>query len=244
MQRIKLTIQYDGTNFVGWQKQKNGRSVQEEIEKAIQKVTGEQVILTGSSRTDAKVHALGQVAHFDLYGDFPAERLLFALNDALCEDVRIVDSKRVGNDFNARFDVKKKTYKYCLQLGQVQNPIKRNYAGHTNYVLNFEQMQKCADVLIGKYNFKGFCSSQAQVKNFERTILKIKITKNKDLIYFEFTGDGFLQHMVRILVGTLVDVGRGKLSIADVENALKFGDRKKAGKTMSPQGLCLMKIYF
>ncbi len=244
MQRVMLVIEYDGTNFVGWQKQRSGRSVQQEVEQAIEKVTGQAVKLVGSSRTDAKVHALGQVAHFDMDSTFPAERLKVALNDILTDEIKILSSKTVKPDFNARFDVKKKTYVYLLETCEIQSPFKRNYVATTSFSLDIKAMENCAKLLEGEHNFKGFCSAQAQVKTFVRTIYDIRITKNKDCIKFTFTGNGFLQHMVRILVGTLVDVGRGKLSLQDVKLALENGDRSKAGKTMPPQGLYLKKIYF
>ncbi len=244
MQRIKLKIQYDGSDFVGWQKQQKGRSVQEEIELAIEKLTGEKTALVGSSRTDAKVHALGQIAHFDTNSSVPPQNFKFALNDLLADDIKIVSSQKVSSKFHARFDVKKKTYDYFLCNSKIENPILRKLMCFTNYDLDLSLMKKCASLFLGEHNFKGFCSSKAQVKTFVRNLEACSIKKNGNVIKFSFTGNGFLQHMVRILVGTLVDVGRGKLSLDDVKDALKYGDRKKAGKTMEPQGLYLKRIYF
>ena len=244
MQRVKLKIQYDGSDFVGWQKQKNGRSVQEEIEKAIEKLVGEKVTLVGSSRTDAKVHALCQVAHFDLNSQIPAKNLKSALNDLLSKDVRIASSQKVPMSFHARFDVKKKTYVYLLQATKDENPLLRKLAAHTNFSLDLQKMRSCAKLFEGTHNFKGFCSAHAQVKTFERTIFVASVTKSEKFFKFTFTGSGFLQHMVRIMVGTIVDVGRGKLSLDDVKQALETGNRAKAGKTMEPQGLYLKRIYF
>lgn len=243
MQRVKLEIEYDGTNFYGWQRQKTKRSVQGEIESALASLFGKEVLITGSSRTDAGVHAYGQVAHLDVDDNFPVERLSLALNPLLPDDVKIVSSKAVSSDFNARFDVEKKTYVYLVSLSEF-SPILRNHYAFCDYPLNFENMQKCAKMFLGEHNFKGFCASKAQVKNYERTILQSKVTKNKNVLKFTFTGNGFMQHMVRILVGTIIDVGRGKLSIQSVAEALESGDRSKAGKTMPPNGLYLKKIVF
>ena len=244
MQRIKLKIQYDGNNFVGWQRQRTGRSVQQEIESAIEKLTGEKTEITGSSRTDAKVHALGQVAHFDTNSSIPPQNFKFALNDILSDDIRIISSQKVASNFNARFDVKKKTYVYFLCKCEIENPIFRKYMAFTKYDLDLNKMKKCSNLFLGEHNFKGFCSSKAQAKTFERTIESCSIKKNGNIIKFVITGNGFLQHMVRIIVGTLVDVGRGKLSMQDVEDALNNGDRSKSGKTMEPQGLYLKRIYY
>ena len=244
MQRIKLKIQYDGSDFVGWQKQRTGRSVQQEVERAIQTLTSENVNLVGSSRTDAKVHAVGQIAHFDTNSSIPPQNFKFALNDLLADDVRIVSSQKVSPKFHARFDVKKKTYVYFLCNSKIENPILRKLMCFAKYELDLGIMQQCALLFLGEHNFKGFCNSKAQVKTFERTIEACSIKKNGNVFKFSFTGNGFLQHMVRILVGTLVDVGRGKLSLQDVKEALQNGDRKKAGKTMEPQGLYLKRIYY
>lgn len=243
MQRVKLEIEYDGTSLYGWQRQKKHRSVQGEIESALGSLFGKEVLITGSSRTDAGVHALGQVAHLDIDDNFPAERLSLALNPLLPDDVKIVSSKKVSPNFNARFDVDKKTYIYLVSLAPL-SPIKRNYYAFCDYPLNYDDMKKCAEMFLGTHYFKGFCASAAQVKNYERTILQSKVTKSGSTLKFIFTGNGFMQHMVRIFVGTIIDVGRGKLSLKSVAEALESGDRSKAGKTMPPNGLYLKKIVF
>lgn len=244
MQRIKLVIQYDGSDFVGWQRQKNGRTVQQEIECAINKITAEDVTVVGSSRTDAKVHALNQVVHFDTNSTIPANRFKIALNDILPDDVSVISSKKVSPNFHARFDVKKKSYEYYLSTEKQFCPLKRKYMTHIEKILDIDKMRKCAELFLGTHNFKGFCSAQAQVKNFERTIYTLKITQKKDVYRFLITGSGFLQHMVRIIVGTLVEVGYGKILQETVKSAIDNGDRKLAGRTMPPQGLYLKKIYF
>lgn len=243
MQRVKLEIEYDGSGFCGWQRQKNSRSVQGEIESALASLFGGEILITGSSRTDAGVHACAQVAHLDIDDNFPAERLSLALNPLLPDDVKIISSKKVDPNFSARFDVQKKTYVYLVSLAPF-SPIKRNYYAFCEYDLDLESMQKCAEMFLGKHSFKGFCASKAQVKNYEREITQSKVTKSGDVLKFTFTGNGFMQHMVRILVGTIIDVGRGKLSLKSVAEALESGDRSKAGKTMPPNGLYLKKIIF
>ena len=240
MQRVKITLSYDGTNFSGWQKQKSRRTVQGEVEAALKKLLGQEVNIVGSSRTDSGVHALGQVAHFDC--DFPVENLPKALNSLLPPDVKVMGAKRVRDDFNARFDVVKKTYVYLVTSSD--SPIYSRYYTHNTYNILINKVQECLDMFVGRHNFKGFAASGAQVKSYEREIYEAKVTQKKDSLKFTITGNGFLQNMVRILVGTALDVGRGKLSLESVRQALESGDRSKAGKTMPPNGLFLKKIYF
>ncbi len=243
MQRIKIVLQYDGSYFSGWQKQKKSRSIQEEIEKALFKLFGKETLVTGSSRTDAGVHALGQVCHFDCDEKFPVKNLCKAINAFLPDDIRVIKAYKVKVSFNARFDVIKKTYIYVLS-NQNFNPIFRKYYTTIDYPLNESKMKDCMRLFLGKHNFKGFCSSSAQVKNFEREIFEAKLTKKFKCFVFEFTGNGFLQHMIRILVGTVVDVGRGKLTLEQVKECLRSYDRSLSGKTMPPNGLYLKKIFY
>ncbi len=242
MQRVLITINYNGSLFWGWQRQKSKRSVQGEIENALSELLGKETLIVGSSRTDANVHALGQCAHFDCDDSFPVEKFPVALNSLLPNDIFIKSAKKVKSNFSARYNVKKKTYVYALSVGEY-NPLYNTLCCYTKYDLDLEKAKKCLELFKGVHNFKGFCSSGAQVKNFEREITQAKLTKKKDVLLFTFTGNGFIQHMVRILVGTVVDVARGKLSLEDVKEALESGDRSKAGKTMPPVGLYLKKIY-
>lgn len=243
MQRIKLVIEYNGQKFCGWQRQKSGRSVQGEIESALSKLLQQQTLIVGSSRTDAGVHAFGQVAHFDYEGNIKPENFSKALNSLLPDDIKIVSSSKVKNTFNARFDVKKKTYLYYLSRCE-KNALFNGLVAGISYILDENKMKECLNLFLGRHNFKGFCASGAQVENFEREIYEAKLFKKNNFFVFKFTGNGFMQHMVRILVGTCVDVGRGKLNLEDVKEALKFGDRAKAGKTMPASGLYLKKIYY
>lgn len=243
MQRIKLVLEYNGKNFSGWQRQKSRRSVQGEVENALSKLLQTPVLIVGSSRTDAKVHAFGQVAHFDYEGSMAAEKFAQALNSILPEDVKVVSSSKVSANFNARFDVKKKTYLYYLSRSQ-KNAILNGLVAGINYSLDENKIKECLNLFLGRHNFKGFCASGAQVTNFERIIYEAKLLKKRNFYVFKFTGNGFMQHMVRILVGTCVDVGRGRLSLEEVKQALENADRTKAGKTMPASGLYLKKIYY
>lgn len=243
MQRIKLVLEYNGSKFCGWQRQKNARSVQQELEKALSKLFGKQITVVGSSRTDAKVHAMAQVAHFDCSQEIPVSKIAVAVNSLLPDDVKVLCAKKVGNDFHARFDVKKKTYRYYLYKGK-KNAILNDLVATCDFPLDESAMQQCLKLFVGKHNFKAFCASGAQVKSYEREIYDARLTKKGKYLIFEFTGNGFMQHMVRILVGTCVDVGRGAISLQQVQAALESGKRALAGKTMPPQGLYLKKIYF
>lgn len=243
MQRVKLVLEYNGKNFSGWQRQKNRRSVQGEIENALSQLLQTPTLIVGSSRTDAGVHACAQVAHFDYQGGIDAKKIAVALNALLPDDIKVLSSTAVKENFNARFDVKKKTYVYYLSTSS-KNAILNSLVAGCEYRLDEEKMRACLNMFLGKHNFKGFCASGAQVTNFERTIFQASLTKKSNFYIFKFTGDGFMQHMVRILVGTCVDVGRGKLTLNDVEQALASGNRAKAGKTMPACGLYLKKIYY
>lgn len=244
MTNIKLTIQYDGTNYCGWQKQKNGISIQEEIETAIFKVTGEDVNLIGSGRTDKGVHALGQVANFKTNSKIPPDRFRYALNSNLPQDISIVFSELVDDSFHSRYDAKGKTYKYTIYNGEIRNPIYNRYAYHVPVKLDIDSMEKAAESFLGSHDFKAFMSSKTSVKSTVRTINSISLDKEKDLIYFTVNGNGFLYNMVRIIVGTLVEVGLGRISWQSIPDIIKSKDRKEAGHTAPAKGLCLEKVYY
>ena len=240
MKRIFLTVQYDGANYSGWQKQKKFKSVQGEIERAVFEITGEEVSVEGSGRTDAGVSALGQVAHFDTESKIEPERFAKALNTKLPEDISILESKESKK--HARFDVKKKTYIYQLYTSEVRQPILERTMGRVSYALDIDKMKAEAECLVGTHNFKAFCSTETQVKDFVRTIYEFKVSKHGELYWFEVTGSGFLYNMVRIMVGTLVDIGSGKdMKISEI---IKSEDRTKAGKTLQAKGLMLKKVVY
>ena len=244
MRNIKIVLRYNGAHFYGWQKQKNLRTVQGDLEDAIFAVTGERVEVFGSGRTDKGVHALGQVASFHLETNIPLKNLQNALNDRLQSDVRVMSISLAKDDFHARFSAKIKTYEYVVQVGGVSDAIKSELVAYFAYNVDLEKMKKAAKMLIGKHNFKGFCAADTQVTSFERQIFDIQIKKAGKIYKFSVTGNGFLYNMVRIIVGTLLDVGRGALSFDDVEKALALGERKHAGQTMPACGLYLKSVKY
>lgn len=243
--KIALKISYDGTNFCGWQVQPNGRTVQEEIEKAVEKVTGQRVRVTGSGRTDAGVHAKGQVAHLSLdVASVPPERLYLALNAHLPEDVRVLESKVVADDFDACRTAKKKTYKYSLYLSKITLPLKERYAVKLDTDIDLEKMRSASKLFLGEHDFKSFCASGSSVKTTVRTIYQLDIDNvDKDLT-FTITGNGFLYNMVRIIVGTLVKVGEGKATEQDIISMLNGDFRSLGGKTLQAKGLCLENVEY
>ena len=247
MKRILLKIQYAGTNFFGWQKQPKKRTVQGELEAALKIVCNENVEVFASGRTDAGVHALGQCAHFDCPVPIPPSKLKEVLNSLLPDDITILSAKEVAEHFHARFDVKKKMYRYRIYIGSVKDSFLLPYAEWVKYPLDLAMMKKAAKVLIGEHDFHAFCASATAVSDFVRTIYSIKIIKpeeNPELLDFFVEGNGFLYNMVRIIVGTLIDVGRGKMTVESVEEALKSGDRQKAGVTMPAKGLYLFSVKY
>ena len=244
MRNLKLTIEYNGAEFFGWQKQKNCRTVQEEIEKAFLTLTGENVSVEGSGRTDKGVHALGQVASVQTSNIMPTKNFKIALNDLLPKDIFIKKVEEVDQNFQARFSAKRKTYKYIVCVGGERGAINNSLIAYYPYKVDIEKMREVAKLLNGKHNFKGFCSSDASVTNFEREIYDLKINKKNRMYTFLVCGNGFLYNMVRIIVGTLLDVGRGKLSVERVKNALETGNRNNSGQTMPACGLYLKNVEY
>lgn len=241
---VYLVIRYDGTDFVGWQVQPNGRSVQGEIEAAVKAVTGEDIRVTASGRTDSGVHAAGQVANFITNAKIPPEKFAAALNALLPPDVKIVKSGRASDDFNARFSAKRKTYVYNVYRSDIDDPLKERFSVRVPFKLDLSKMRAVSDILVGTHDFKCFLSSGSCVKSTVRTVYSIKITKRGADYKFSVTGNGFLYNMVRIMVGTLVYAGAGKLSESDVLNGLNGGLRDKMGKTMPAKGLTLYKVEY
>lgn len=244
MRNVKLTIEYDGTNYCGWQKQNNEKTIQEEIEKAIYKAVGEVVEVIGSSRTDAGVHARGMVANFKTNATIPFDKFKYAINDKLPDDIAIIESEEVSEDFHARYDSKGKTYCYSIINRQQKPAIERNYVYHFKWDLDIEKMREACKYFIGKHDFKAFRSLGSSVKTTERTIKELYIESEGEKINIFITADGFLYNMVRIIVGTLLKVGRGKIPVEDIEKIILLGDRKKAGPCVPAQGLILEKVYY
>lgn len=242
--KIKLTVTYDGTNFCGWQKQKNGVSVQETIENAILSVTGEKVSVVGSGRTDAGVHAKGQVAAFCTASSIPPEKFYKALNTVLPPEVKIIKSELADENFHPVRSAKRKTYAYTLYKSDVILPLKERYAVMVDKNLSVGAMRKAAEILVGEHDFKSFSSTGGSVKTSVRTIFSLNIEESADEIKFYVCGNGFLYNMVRIIVGTLVKVGEGKLTDKDVKKMLDGGGRKIGGTTYPAKGLCLEKVEY
>ena len=247
-QRVKLIIEYDGTNYVGWQNQRNQRSIQGEIEKSLKKVFNQTVIVYGAGRTDAGVHALKQVAHFDLDRlEISEKKILHALNFYLKKgknQISILDSKIVKPTFHARFSVKNKTYLYKVFNRSTESFLIKNRSWFIPVNLNVEKMIQASKKLIGKFDFNAFRSSDCQAKNSVRSIEKITITKKKDFINFEISGRSFMHNQVRIIVGTLINIGKEILKINEIEDILKSKDRRMAGPTAPAWGLYLKKIKY
>lgn len=245
MKNIKLTIEYDGKEYNGWQKQPNKLNIQGEIERAIQNITGEQVELIGSGRTDAGVHAFGQVANFKIDSDFPIEKMAIAINSQLKKSIRIKKTEEVSQEFHSRYNCHSKTYQYVIDNSEQGSAIYRGLSYHVPQELDVEKMQKAVTYFVGEHDFSSFKSSGTSSKSSVRTIYKAEVFEMpNNRIYIELTGNGFLYNMVRIIAGTLVDVGTGKIQTEDIEKIIESKDRSLAGKTLQPNGLYLVKVNY
>ncbi|MCK5450424.1 MAG: tRNA pseudouridine(38-40) synthase TruA [Candidatus Omnitrophica bacterium] len=244
MRNIKLTISYDGTKFKGWQVQKNGRTVQEEIEKAIKRVFGKTSRIHGAGRTDSGVHAKGQVAHFKTSYDIPTRNIPPALNRVLPDSIVIIEAEEVSLNFHSRFDAKSKIYKYYIINTDHRDPFSAKYSWRVPYTLNMALMKREADVLEGEHDFKSFQASDKTERTSIREIRYVRVIKKNSKIIIEIKGNGFLYNMVRNIVGTLIDIGRGHLPPGSMKKILKAKDRTQAGPTAPAKGLFLMKIEY
>lgn len=244
MRNLKCIVAYDGTNYHGFQRQENALAIQEVIEKSIKNLIKKEVKIIGASRTDSGVHAKGQVFNLNLESSIPTDRFALALNTKLPDDIVIVDVCEVDSDFHARYNNCDKVYEYQLYNDRLPSPFYRNYAYHVYHKLDIDLMRKGAEFLLGKHDFSSFRNSGCNSKTPIRRIFDINIDKKDKLIILTIHGDGFLYNMVRIIVGTLVKVGIGKLKSNEVYNILKAKDRKKAGPTAPAQGLILKKINY
>ena len=245
MKKFLLEIEYFGKNFKGWQIQKNQRTVQDEIQKALKKLLEKDIEVVGSGRTDSGVHAYHQKAHFEAETSIPAENFVDALNNLLDYDVKIKSCIDVDNNFHARYDVTKKTYLYKLFVSDIPSPLKSDFTLFVPYDINVRAMKKACSYIKGTHDFTSFCSADCEIENKVRTIYKIKIKKyGFDELHIFITGNGFLTNMVRIIVGTLIDVGRGKIKASKVKEIINSKDRTKAGKTVAPQGLYLYDVEY
>lgn len=244
MKRIKLVVAYDGTNYRGWQIQKNGETIESVLNRALTELTGEEIHVMGSSRTDSGVHAMGNVAVFDTEARMAADKFSYALNQRLPEDIRIQHSCEVPPDFHPRYQETVKTYEYRILNREFPLPAFRLNTYFTYYALDTDRMQKAAEYLLGEHDFQSFCASGAQVKTTVRTVYDLRVLKDGDLITICITGNGFLYNMVRIIAGTLIKIGTGEWSPESMKDILEAKDRTKAGPTAPAKGLTLMEIVF
>jgi tRNA pseudouridine38-40 synthase len=254
MQTIKLTLMYDGTNYVGWQIQPNGLSVQALVQDAVRKMTGEETHVHGASRTDAGVHALGQVAHFETSRDIPPEGFQAGLNSILPEDVSVVLAEAVPQGFHARKEAKGKRDVYRAIVSKERNPFLRNRAWLLRQRPDMEEMQRAAGHLVGEHDFASFRAAGCGSRHAVRTIARIDVASRAitpemmagegELIEFLFDGNGFVRHMIRNIVGTLVDVGLGKIEAGDVLRIIAARERIEAGRCAPASGLYLVRVFY
>ena len=244
MKRYLLTISYDGTAYAGWQRQKNGIAVQEKIEDALESTLHVRTPVTGASRTDAGVHALGQRAHFDAETSIPADKFPFVLNRFLPYDIRVLDCAIVPDDFHARFCTKNKTYTYRIHNAVHASALYRNLTAHIPIPLDDKLMHEAAQTLVGTHDFAAFAAAGGSAKTTVRTIEEISVTRSGEEITLVVRGNAFLYNMVRIIAGTLIYIGQGKLPPDCLQTALDTGNRLSLGITAPAQGLELTRISY
>lgn len=245
MRNIKLTIEYDGTNYLGWQKQPQGPTVQEEIKKALERITGEKISLIGSGRTDSGVHALAQVANFTTESKIKSTEFQMGLNSSLPTDITITEAVEVNPDFHAQFSAKSKTYIYKIYNSPYPSALLRQRVWFMPLELNIDLMKEAAEYLIGEHDFKVFAQSGIEVKTTVRNILKVSLEQQSDnLILFSIEATGFLKRMVRLIIGTLVQVGKGRITPLDFSEILQSGEKNKYVYAAPPQGLYLKEVKY
>ncbi|WP_456277058.1 tRNA pseudouridine(38-40) synthase TruA [Bacillus sp. AK128] len=245
MQRLNCLITYDGSAFAGYQIQPNQRTVQAEIETVLKKMhKGTDIRVIASGRTDANVHSIGQSIHFDTHLSIPLNKWKMAFNSLLPEEISVTHVRRVPQDFHARFDVKSKEYRYKVSLKKDRDVFMRHYHYHYPYQLDYIAMKEAIKYLIGTHDFTSFCSAKTEVEDKKRTIYEIEFFEVDDLLTFRFVGNGFLYNMVRIMVGTILEVGQGYRKPEEIISILEVRDRTKAGKTAPGNGLYLWKVHY
>ena len=262
MRNIKLTIEYAGTNYAGWQCQKSRisakggsayggknqkskiKTIQGTIEKALQKVLQKRIKIIGSGRTDAGVHAKAQAANFKTDSNIAIYKLQKALNTVLPDDIAVIKTEEVGLDFHSRFSAKSKVYRYTILNRPSRPAISRDTVYFFPYPLNLKLMRKDARILLGRHNFKSFQAADKKKRGAVRTIKNLNITRDKDFIYIDIEADGFLYNMVRNIVGTLIEIGRGKLPEGSTKKILLARNRQFAGPAVPAKGLCLLEVKY
>ncbi|SHJ07096.1 tRNA pseudouridine(38-40) synthase TruA [Desulfofundulus thermosubterraneus] len=248
MRNIKLTIAYDGTNYHGFQEQRGTGlvTIQEVLEKCLRRLAGREIRVTGAGRTDAGVHARGQVVNFDAAGwNIPAERIVLALNGMLPRDIAALEAEEVGPEFHARYSALAKTYRYTIYNSRIPSPFWRLYSHFVPRPLDVQAMAGAAQWLVGTHDFASFQAAGSPVKHTVRTLFSVDVCREgKEVIHLIFRGNGFLYNMVRIMVGTLIEVGLGKRDPDDIPAILAARNRTRAGPTAPPEGLCLERVEY
>lgn len=244
IKNIKIVFAYDGSKFSGMQSQKDKNSIQEELEKAIFKTNGKKSRLVTAGRTDAGVHAYGQVANFLTASNIPAKAYVFHLRKYLPDSIWVISTEEVDLDFHSRFSVHKKKYAYIVYNDKFMHPSLNSIYTHISYNLDVEKMNKACKMLIGRHDFKAFTKYEDKPINTVRSIIDARVYKKDKLVYFEFEAESFLYNQVRIMVGSLIDIGRGHKDTNYINELLELKDRLKAGRTLGPQGLYLMSIKY
>ena len=244
MKRVMLTVAYDGTDYCGWQVQSNGNTIEAELNKHLSALLKENIIVSGASRTDSGVHALCNLAIFDTEARMPADKISYALNQRLPEDIRIQKSEEVEQSFHPRFVNTKKTYEYRIYNYAFPNPVYRLYSHFSYQAYNIDNMKEAASYLIGEHDFKSFCAQGSQVETTVRTIYSCEVRKEDRMIVIRVCGSGFLYNMVRIIAGTLMQAGDGTMNPLDMTKVLEKKDRTFAGPTAPAKGLMLVDYEF
>ena len=244
MKRIGLIVAYDGTNYCGWQVQPNGVTIQGELNRCLSELLGEEIETIGASRTDAGVHAMGNVAVFDTETRMPGEKISYALNQRLPEDIRIQLSEEMPMDFHPRYCDSVKTYEYRILNRRFQIPTERLYSYFYHYKLDEKKMREATSYLIGRHDFASFCGAGAQVKSTVRTIRSIEVERFEDMVTIRISGEGFHYNMVRIIAGTLIEIGNGQYPPERMQEILDARDREWAGPTAPAKGLTLLGIQY
>lgn len=242
--RVKLVVAYEGTNYCGWQIQPNGITIEQVLNETLSSLLGEEITVTGASRTDAGVHSLGNVAVFETHTKMPAEKISFALNQRLPEDIVVQESCQVPEDFHPRFSKSRKTYEYRILNCRFRQPLERRTSYFYHYPLDVSAMQKATAYLVGEHDFTSFASVHAQTNTYVRTIYALDVVREGDMIRIRVQGNGFLYNMVRIIAGTLIQVGAGIKKPEDMESILAGKDRELAGPTAPAHGLTMIGLEY
>ena len=242
--KVLLSVAYDGSTYYGWQRQNDFITVQQKVEEAISALMKKPVAVRGASRTDTGVHAMCQGVVFETETTIPVEKMPYAINSFLPNDIVVNGAREVGEDFHPQYSVIDKTYEYKIQNCAFRNPLLYNYTDFVHYELDIDKMNEACQYFIGEHDFNAFCASGSQTKTTVRTIYKLNVRREKDIVTISVTGSGFLYNMVRIIAGTLVAVGSGKIKPEEIKDIIESKDRTKAGKTLVPNGLTLMEVNY